>query len=310
MTVPELPQNRTPIIACLRYGALKKHFTRLSEVEFSQVDWPLGAPAIGRRLADLSANDHVLLPASSRAATVSRAGLSCGVSLMLAEPECIKPNFYRLLPAFAPRFDHVLTHSTRVLTGLRNALFLAHGDSLDLPSHDMPRTEKNGRISIIASGKAYTVGQRLRHQIVEWAKSHVSDLSVFGRQYHPIDDKSQGLSPFMFSVAIENSQSPGYFTEKLIDCLLCHTIPVYWGAPDICHFFDPRGLVICRTEKELRDAVVSVDEAEYRSREPWLEMNRQRALTYLNYPKRAAEIIAGLQMSGGAVSAAETRNAA
>ena len=42
----------------------------------------------------------------------------------------------------------------------------------------------------------------------------------------------------MYSIAIESSQEINYFTEKLIDCLITKTIPVYWGCPNISEFFD------------------------------------------------------------------------
>ena len=42
----------------------------------------------------------------------------------------------------------------------------------------------------------------------------------------------------MYSVAIESSSEKDYFTEKLIDCLITKTIPIYWGCPNINDYFD------------------------------------------------------------------------
>ena len=36
---------------------------------------------------------------------------------------------------------------------------------------------------------------------------------------------------FRFTIAIENSESPGYATERLMDAFLEGTIPIYWGDP-------------------------------------------------------------------------------
>lgn len=36
---------------------------------------------------------------------------------------------------------------------------------------------------------------------------------------------------FWFTIAIENSESPGYATERLMDAFLEGTIPIYWGDP-------------------------------------------------------------------------------
>jgi hypothetical protein len=42
----------------------------------------------------------------------------------------------------------------------------------------------------------------------------------------------------MYSVAIESTEEVNYLSEKLIDCLITKTIPVYWGCPNISDFFD------------------------------------------------------------------------
>jgi hypothetical protein len=47
----------------------------------------------------------------------------------------------------------------------------------------------------------------------------------------------------MFSVAIENASYETYFTEKIQDCFATGTIPIYYGAPDIGKFFNPKGII-------------------------------------------------------------------
>lgn len=55
----------------------------------------------------------------------------------------------------------------------------------------------------------------------------------------PLADKMALLRRFRFNLAFENSRSPGYVTEKLVEPLLTGTIPVYWGAPDVAREFNP-----------------------------------------------------------------------
>jgi hypothetical protein len=45
-------------------------------------------------------------------------------------------------------------------------------------------------------------------------------------------DKIEAISAFRFNLCFENVEYPGYVTEKIIDCFVGGTIPVYWGAPD------------------------------------------------------------------------------
>lgn len=58
-----------------------------------------------------------------------------------------------------------------------------------------------------------------------------------------IDDKLNFLKNYRFNLAFENSQSPGYVTEKLIEPLLTGCIPIYWGAPDVAKDFNPACMI-------------------------------------------------------------------
>ena len=78
----------------------------------------------------------------------------------------------------------------------------------------------------------------------------------------PVPDKMGFLRGFRFNIACENSRSPGYITEKLIDPILAGSVPVYWGAPDVLRDFDPRCMINASdyaTLDELADAVLRVD---------------------------------------------------
>lgn len=47
----------------------------------------------------------------------------------------------------------------------------------------------------------------------------------------PVDSKLDFLKGYKFNIAFENSSSPGYVTEKLIEALGAKTVPIYWGDP-------------------------------------------------------------------------------
>ena len=48
---------------------------------------------------------------------------------------------------------------------------------------------------------------------------------------------------FLFSLAFENSSSPGYVTEKLMEAAALGTIPIYWGDPLVARDFNPEAFV-------------------------------------------------------------------
>ena len=52
----------------------------------------------------------------------------------------------------------------------------------------------------------------------------------------PNDDRSI-LFNSQFSIATENAAVDNYFTEKLMDCFLTKTVPIYYGSSNIGEFF-------------------------------------------------------------------------
>ena len=74
------------------------------------------------------------------------------------------------------------------------------------------------------------------------------DIDIYGRRLKiddqrfkgPLDYKFMGILPYEYSIAIENSEEKNYITEKFVDCVLCNTIPIYHGAPNITEVYDPR----------------------------------------------------------------------
>ena len=282
-------------IAFLPYGFLRKHFCRLAEIRLDQLEWPLGdgppdAVPTDACVADLTENDHLIVVANSRIFTMRQDGVPCSVSILLCEPPVIQGRLYAAVPYVAQRFRYVLTHSTRLLERVANARFVAHGGSM-ISQHQQPIIEKTARCGIIASDKNSTAGHRLRHRIIEDAVAAGTQLTTLGRGYEALERKEDGHLPFCFSVVIENCREPGYFTEKLIDSFLCNSVPIYWGAPDIEHFFDPRGMVICRSQAELINAVRSLKESDFASFDSALAHNRSVALQYADYFPRAAAMV-------------------
>ena len=56
-------------------------------------------------------------------------------------------------------------------------------------------------------------------------------------------DKIDGLKDYCFSFAVENDIVPGYFTEKILDCFMTGTVPIYIGHEYIKSIFDERGII-------------------------------------------------------------------
>jgi hypothetical protein len=112
---------------------------------------------------------------------------------------------------------------------------------------------KKKRCSIIASNIPCrydnTVLYRARTDFVHKILKSDLDIDIYGKGWDylkgtdsrikgQIENKKYGLLDYTFSVAIENCVEDGYFTEKLTDCILTNTTPIYYGCPSIDKFFD------------------------------------------------------------------------
>lgn len=94
--------------------------------------------------------------------------------------------------------------------------------------------------SCIASMKRHPA----RFSFVEELSKFPELVDLYGRgRARPIADKFDALAPYRFSVAIENSYQPDYWTEKISDALLSYSVPLYWGAPNIGSYFPPKSFV-------------------------------------------------------------------
>jgi len=91
-----------------------------------------------------------------------------------------------------------------------------------------------------------------------------------------------------FSIIIENCKDKNYFSEKLIDCLLCKTIPIFWGCDNIGDFFDTRGFIICKDADDIINKSNNLNiEKEYDKLKKYIDINFELSKKYaLNYTKR------------------------
>jgi hypothetical protein len=102
-------------------------------------------------------------------------------------------------------------------------------------------------------------------------------VDCFGYGIREISSKLEGLAPYAFSVAMENVRYDGYFTEKLIDCFLTDTVPIYWGSSGIGRWFDPRGILCFERQDQLLMILDTLDWERYASMLPFVRRNRDRA---------------------------------
>ena len=96
---------------------------------------------------------------------------------------------------------------------------------------------KSKNLSWITSTNSDLHGHKLRMNLVKSLQNNNFDFNLFGRGFNFLEDKAEGLLDYRYSIAVENFSVKNYWTEKIADCFLCWTIPLYWGATNIDKYF-------------------------------------------------------------------------
>lgn len=279
-----------PSVAVVPYGT--KLTPGLARLPLEQLSWPLGQPGSlrGKTVGDLGPDDHLLAYVNSRLFYMPRPGVRAQVSVMVVEPQAVHGRNMFWLRFLWRRFFRVLSSNHDLLSRVPNGSRFLFGSTW-VPDWRELTIEKTRMASLIASGKDYYPGHKLRHDVVKWIQGSGADVDVLGRGYAPFEKKSDGLAPYRYSVIIENVREPSFFTEKLIDCLLCETIPIYWGAPDIGDIFDLRGMIVVEELAAVVTSLETLSEADYQARLEFVRSNRDKASRYADQEKAAARIV-------------------
>jgi hypothetical protein len=146
--------------------------------------------------------------------------------------------------------------------------------------------EKERLLSMVASQKQWTLGHKLRHQIVN---AFPGKMEIYGRGYNDIIDKYDdarfgkvlAITPYYFSFAIMNSTFDDYFTEILTDVLAVGTIPLFWGTKNIGKHFNPDGIIQFETIEELGKILPTLTPELYQSKLEAVKENIERAKPYI-----------------------------
>ncbi len=91
----------------------------------------------------------------------------------------------------------------------------------------------------------------------------------------PVPNKLAFIRDYRFVISFENSSSPGYTTEKLVEPLLTGSIPIYWGDPAVSQEFNTNRFLVAQdpaNDSRLIDTILAIEE------------NPELALPYLRQP--------------------------
>ncbi len=194
----------------------------------------------------------------------------------LIEPPVIKPHCYYTdnWEKFEEYYDYVFTYDEKLIA--RNpdkfkllpfgAVWISPENCMIYPKNKVVEGVVHGGlpVSMVASNKKYAPGHILRHEIMgqnwnvganpsKWIDFYgTGSAEAFtgkGEFPHTKEGRLLPFKDYPFSIVIENCQMKNYFTDKLLDCFACGTVPIYWGAPNINEYF--KDVITFNTIEEL-----------------------------------------------------------
>ena len=166
----------------------------------------------------------------------------------------IEPRWYNPMAAeikgnpevYIESYDAIFTHDKELLDIDPKFKFVWGQGSI---IEEVGLFEKSKLVSCVCSGQTMSEGHQLRLEIAQQLADS-GQVDMYGKAFNYIPRKIDGLKDYMFSFAMENSCYESYFTEKLHDCLLTGTMPVYLGAPDIGDFYNIDGIIVMGRDDE------------------------------------------------------------
>ncbi len=227
------------------------------------------------------------------------------IALLVESPE-IHKRYYEYIEQNNNSFDIVLTFSKNLLDKGENYKMNLFGTTWIHQAYQNIYT-KSKFCSFIFSNKIQTSGHHLRHRLSLILKN--TNIVIYGPGYNPLphlttrnfdkdhcgagisNQKVLGLKDYMFTIVIENCKEDYYFTEKLVDCFLTGTIPIYYGCPSIHKFFNANGILSFTTIDECIHILNTLSPKKYEELLPYIQENFETAKQYLLFTANESHIL-------------------
>jgi len=212
------------------------------------------------------------------------------------------------------KYDLILCSDSDILNNCCNSVLFLYGstwlnrgsiehpDGLGLYDKNCsvfsPQSKKFG-VSFLASW--YNIdrpGYKIRHDIWEnqnkitIPKSFYTSIKSFASAPNPLPNgEKESLFESLYHICIENQSVENYFTEKIVDCFLTETIPIYWGCPNIEKYFNTDGIIFFRSINDLVEKINNLTPDFYHDRLNIIHENKNKAIELANFDERICEKI-------------------
>ncbi len=194
-------------------------------------------------------------------------------------------------------FNIIITWDDKILNSCENAIFLPFGHTWFKPHQYEVNHSKEFKIAHLCGTLLKSYGHQMRHEIL----ARKNEIKVPTKFFHTYGDRSniekaridkeEIFSDSMFGVAIENFSHRGWFSEKILDCFLLKTIPIYWGCSNIDNFFNEKGVIKFENPDDFIYLSNKLTPQYYESKKDIIEENYKLALQYVNYEQNIVDKI-------------------
>lgn len=114
--------------------------------------------------------------------------------------------------------------------------------------------EKKDRISCLCSSKSHDIGHKKRIGFLKFLEKKGFDkIDIYGKDnifnfknyVGPIErkDKHLGIGNYKYYFMCENNAENNYATEKFWEPILCETLPLYWGCPNLENYVNENSFI-------------------------------------------------------------------
>jgi GR25 family glycosyltransferase involved in LPS biosynthesis len=141
------------------------------------------------------------------------------------------------------------------------------------------KIEKTKIISSVTSSEYRLEGHKKRINFLKLIEGYGFLFDLYGKTNDfkfknyigalPPNNKNQGILPYKYTIACENSCVNGYFTEKIVDAILGECLCFYWGCPDLENYIDSKAFIRLDIDdpiKSLKTIVDSINNNEWEKR--------------------------------------------
>lgn len=203
---------------------------------------------------------------------------SCAGTSHFKYKNCIK--IFITVESIIPDFndcDYAITSRRISFDGrhffLPPALAYTLGDTIS-PTRLPQNPEKRKFCSFLYSS-IHNRGSRYRKDFCLYLMEHYKHVDCPGRVLHNIDipslserydiegwrsSKIKYLADYKFNIAFENADIDGYITEKLMDCFLAGTVPIYWGSSKNLAPFPKEAIIHANDYPDFKSLVAKIKE--------------------------------------------------